>query len=117
MVGRVKKKQRLQQLQQSQAQRVPVESALCALCHRPLGARVEWHHPVPKNEGGTRTVRVHPICHRAIHAHLSNHELARNYADMDVLRGREDLQRFLKWIAKKPADFHAPTRQPRVLAG
>ena len=49
--------------------------------------------------------------HRAIHAHVSNHELATAYADLDALRAREDMQRFLRWIANKPADFHAPTRR------
>ena len=87
--------------------------AACALCHRPLGSRVEWHHPVPKSKGGTETVPIHPICHRAIHAQVSNHDLAEQYADLDELRTREDMQRFLRWIANKPADFYAPTRQKR----
>jgi len=84
---------------------------ICALCSRPLGRRIEWHHPVPKSRGGTQTVPVHPICHQAIHAAVSNHELAVAYADFDVLRAREDMSRFLRWIANKPPDFHAPTRR------
>ena len=83
----------------------------CALCRRPLGSRIEWHHRVPKSEGGHETVPVHPICHRTIHAHVSNHELAGANADLDTLRERDDMQRFLRWIANKPADFHAPTRR------
>ncbi len=53
----------------------------CALCERPLGRRVEWHHLVPKSEGGRITAPVHPICHRTIHATLANHDLALAYAD------------------------------------
>jgi len=83
----------------------------CALCARPLGRRIEWHHPVPKSRGGKQVVPVHPICHQAIHASVSNHELASLYADLDTLRAREDIARFLRWIANKPPDFHAPTRR------
>ncbi|WP_434404334.1 HNH endonuclease [Sphingobium sp. DN12] len=82
---------------------------LCWLCARPLGTRVEWHHPVPKSRGGRQLVPVHPICHRTIHATLSNAELARAYADAMALRSHPAIARFLAWIADKPADFHAPT--------
>ena len=53
------------------------ESTVCWLCGRPLGRRVEWHHPTPKSRGGRVVAPVHPICHRAIHASFTNAELAR----------------------------------------
>ncbi|NML94819.1 HNH endonuclease [Novosphingobium olei] len=81
----------------------------CWLCTRPLGRRVEWHHPVPKSRGGKMTAPVHPICHRTLHATFTNAELARFGADALALRGRVELQPFLRWIASKPPDFHAPT--------
>lgn len=111
MVGRVKRKAGLA----AAAERVGEKPAplACALCERPLGVKVEWHHPIPKSEGGRETVPVHPICHRTIHATLSNAELARGYADFAVLRAHPDMARFLRWIAGKPADFHAPTRGAR----
>ncbi len=112
MQGRIKRKLEQQQLQHS-AHLQAAAPPKCALCKRPLGTRVEFHHVVPKSEGGTVTVAVHPICHRAIHAHVSNHDLAATDADLNALRQREDMQRFLKWIANKPADFHAPTRRSR----
>lgn len=56
---------------------------------------------------------MHPICHRTIHATLTNAELARRYADASALRAQPDIARFLAWIADKPADFHAPTRRRR----
>lgn len=83
----------------------------CALCDRPLGRRIEWHHVVPKSEGGRETVPLHPICHRTIHASATNAELARLYPTIDALREREDIRRFVAWIADKPPDFHAPTRR------
>jgi hypothetical protein len=89
---------------------VPV---VCALCGRPIGAKVEWHHVVPKSQGGTETAPVHPICHRAIHAAVSNKDLARLYPTLSALREQEEVARFLRWIAPKPPDFHAPTRRRR----
>ena len=113
MKGRIKRKQELAEAE-ARAARPSAPEPVCALCERPLGSRVEWHHRVPRSEGGTEMVPVHPICHRAIHAHVSNHDLATVYADLDALRERDDIRRFLRWIAKKPADFHAPTRRNRA---
>jgi hypothetical protein len=85
----------------------------CWLCRRPLGRRVEWHHPRPKSRGGRVKEAVHPICHRAIHANFSNAELARLPLEPAVLAAHPAIARFLKWIAGKPPDFHAPTRGDR----
>lgn len=87
-----------------------LEPCSCWLCGRPLGRRVEWHHPRPKSRGGRVTVPVHPICHRTIHASFTNVELARLEAEGVALSGHPKLERFLSWIARKPPDFHAPTR-------
>ena len=35
------------------------------------------------------------------------------YPTIEALREREDIARFVRWIADKPADFHAPTRRGR----
>ncbi|MCJ8159385.1 HNH endonuclease [Sphingomonas sp. LaA6.9] len=90
-----------------------LDSPCCWLCERPLGHRVEWHHPVPRSRGGSETVPLHPICHRTIHAIFSNVELARRPATPAALRENPAMARFLVWIATKPADFHAPTRTRR----
>lgn len=111
MAGRVKRKAGLAAAAVLAEREVPPPA--CALCDRPLGARVEWHHLVPKSEGGRETAAVHPICHRTIHALVPNAELARAFADPAALRAREDMARFLKWIADKPPDFHAPVRRAR----
>lgn len=83
----------------------------CWLCERPLGRRVEWHHPVPKSKKGRETVPVHPICHRTIHANFTNAELARVGDAPHTLRENEAIAKFVRWIADKPPDFHAPTRR------
>ena len=85
----------------------------CALCGRPLGRRIEWHHIVPKSQGGRETVALHPICHRAIHANFSNKDLARLYPTLEAAKARDDIAAFLKWVANKPPYFHAPTHKRR----
>jgi hypothetical protein len=114
MAGRVK---RIQQERAAIGRQTAADAApdTCALCERPLGRKIEWHHLVPKSRGGTDLVPLHPICHRTIHASVSNQDLAAAFADLDALRARGDIARFLRWIANKPPDFHAPTR--RVKAG
>lgn len=114
MQGRVKRKLQARQFEQIAARAQTEEQPICALCLRLLGSRVEWHHFVPKSKGGTETVPVHPICHRAIHAHVSNGELATVFASFDALRAREDMQTFLRWVRNKPLDFNAPTRRKQA---
>lgn len=89
------------------------EAGTCWLCDRPLGRRVEWHHPLPKSRGGRVTVPLHPICHRTIHATLTNAQLARLRPESAALLEVEEIARFVRWVAGKPADFHAPTRRKR----
>ena len=86
------------------------EGECCWLCHRPLGTRVQRHHPVPKAKGGRETVPVYPICHRTIHAHVSNAQLARAAGSREALLEIEAIARFIRWVAGKAPDFHAPTR-------
>jgi hypothetical protein len=112
MVGRVRRLKGLAEADALALRAAP--EAPCALCARPLGRRTEWHHRIPKSQGGTETVPVHPICHRTIHACVSNRDLATVYADMDALRARDDIARFVRWIADKPPDFHASTRRGRA---
>lgn len=85
----------------------------CWLCERVLGDNVVGHHAVPKSRGGRDTVPLHQICHQTLHARFTNSELARIGLDVEVLRRDEEIARFLKWVAGKPADFHAPTRKSR----
>lgn len=111
MTGRVRRKAARAA---ADRQETPARAEPCALCRRPLGARVEWHHVVPKSQGGRDTVPVHPICHRTVHVSVSNADLARLYPTIALLREREDIRRFVAWIADKPPDFHAPTRRKPV---
>ena len=83
----------------------------CFLCGRPFGRKVEFHHIVPKSRGGRETAPVHPICHRTIHRHLTNQQIARDYASAEALRAHPEIARFIAWVGDKDPDFHAPTRR------
>lgn len=74
----------------------------------------EIHHPIPKAKKGRITVNVHPICHRTIHAHFTNAQLSRMGEDVATVREHAEVAKFLKWIAGKPPNFHAPTRTGRA---
>lgn len=86
---------------------------ICPLCGRPIppDARQSLHHLVPRLKGGARgpVVRLHQICHNAIHAALTEAELARGYRDIASLRAHPRLARFVAWVAEKPPGFHART--------
>ncbi|MEM7690201.1 MAG: hypothetical protein AAF291_14375 [Pseudomonadota bacterium] len=66
---------------------------------------------MPKSKKGRSTVPVHPICHKTIHTTFTNAELARIGDDSDRVRANEAVAKFVKWVANKPPDFHAPTRR------
>lgn len=90
-----------------------MEDPVCLLCLRaiPPHARQSQHHLVPKLKGGKggATVLLHQICHNEIHATLTEAELAREFSTMDALRTHPRLAKFIKWVAKRPADFHSKT--------
>ena len=100
------------------AARQPV---ICPLCDRPVPveAKSSRHHLVPRLKGGTHkgTVRLHQICHSAIHARFSETELATRLADMDSLRADPEIAAFIAWVRTKPPTFHAPTRMTRARRG
>ena len=109
---------RRRQTEQRAGAHGPEHDALrCALCGRPIPpeARSSLHHLTPKLKGGTHrgTVRLHQICHSAIHARYTEAEIARRLADPAALRSDPELARFVSWVRTKPDDFHAPTRRAR----
>ena len=81
----------------------------CPLCGRPIppGVPQSRHHLVPKLRGGKggETVLLHHICHREIHATLSETELARDFATIEALRGHPRIARFVDWVRKRPPGF------------
>ncbi len=90
------------------------EPLTCWLCTRPVGDKIEYHHPIPKSRGGRVTEPAHPICHRALHRTLTNKQLEAIGADVAKLRADPEIARFIAWVAGKPPDFHAPTHKRRA---
>jgi hypothetical protein len=83
----------------------------CPLCDRPIPPDVpqSHHHLVPKLKGGKGgpIVLLHHICHREIHASLSEAELARNYCTVEALQQHPRLKKFITWVRKRPPDFQS----------
>ena len=84
----------------------------CPLCDRPMvaGASLDQHHPVPKSQGGRETVTMHRICHRAVHAMLSERELAEEFSEFTALRRHPMLAQFIAWVKKRPPEYYDRTR-------
>ena len=86
---------------------------ICPLCDRPIPSSVSQslHHLVPRLRGGRHgeTVRLHQICHNEIHATLSETELARYYSTIEALRTHPKIEKFIRWVAKRPPEFRSRT--------
>lgn len=77
------------------------------------GPSLDQHHPVPRSHGGRETVTMHKICHRAIHAMLSERELAEAFSGFDRLRAHPLLAQFIAWVKKRPPEYYDRTRWSR----
>ncbi|MEY8828624.1 HNH endonuclease [Sedimentitalea sp. XS_ASV28] len=84
---------------------------ICALCGRPIPADVpqSLHHLIPRLRGGKcrATVLLHDICHREIHATLSETELARSYCTIAALQAHPRLAKFISWVRNRPPGFRS----------
>ena len=111
MTGRIRRKllaERLQALPQDSSQ----ETLICPLCERPIPlSQRDAHHLVPKSRGGRHTQYLHRICHRQVHALLTETELARDYNTVDSLLAHPEIARFVAWVKTKPDHFHERTRK------
>ena len=114
MTGRIRR-----QLLAERLQALPVAAEpVCPLCQRPIPAsQKDAHHLVPKSKGGRHTEFLHRICHRQIHALLTETELARQYSTVEALLAHPEVARFVAWVQTKPADFHERTRKSQRVRG
>lgn len=108
MIGAVKKKLIAveQPIFQSKLQ------VVCPLCERPIPAlQMDAHHLIPKSKGGKETQYLHRICHRQIHAILTENELANQYNNIENLQSHPQIKRFILWVKNKPNSFFEKTRK------
>ena len=88
------------------------EALLCPLCDRVIPpSQRDAHHLVPRSHGGRHTEYLHRICHRQIHALLTETELAREYCTVDALQTHPAMAQFLAWVRGKPPEFSERTRK------
>ena len=91
-------------------------SNLCPLCDRELpdDGSTDRHHLVPRSHSGTQLVEMHKICHQAIHALISEAELAREFATVEALKAHPDVARFIAWVKKRPPHYQDRSKWSRV---
>ena len=78
---------------------------VCPICKRALGSVVNEHHFIPKSLGGKETTTLHIICHSKIHRTFTERELFNYYNTPKRVLENGDIQKFIKWISKKPIDY------------
>ncbi len=86
------------------------DQELCPLCGRVLGAiNIDRHHLIPRTFKGKEQHAIHRICHRKIHATLSERELLKTYHTWEALRAHEEIKAFIAWVAKKDPGYYSRT--------
>lgn len=80
---------------------------LCPICDRPLTKEsASDHHLIPKTFKGKEKVTLHKICHRKLHTVFTEREMLNTYNTIESLLENEDVQTFVKWVAKKDPDYY-----------
>ena len=103
---------RIRRLLQQEHVRVLPADLICPLCERKIPpSQRDAHHLVPKSKGGRHTEYLHRICHRQIHALLTETELARQFNSVDALLTHPDVALCVAWVKTKPDDFMERTRK------
>ena len=74
------------------------------------GPSLDQHHPIRRSCGGRATMAMHKICHRAIHAMLSERELAEDFSTFAALKAHPMLTQFIAWVRKHPPEYDDRTR-------
>jgi len=110
MPGRIRRQLIAQQLSALDAARAHVAAPdalpICPLCERPIPRpEQDAHHLVPKSKGGRHTEHLHRICHKQIHAVLTETELARSHHTVEALLAHPDIATFVAWVRGKPPEF------------
>lgn len=90
---------------------------ICAICDRDItkDSYADEHHLIPLAKDGkyTEKILIHRICHEKIHSIWREVELANYYHTVARIKLHPDMQKFIKWIAKKNPEFYAKTKKAK----
>jgi hypothetical protein len=90
---------------------------VCCICSRDITelSYYDEHHLVPKSCGGRYgdKITIHRICHDKIHSIWTENELASWYHTVERILSHTDMQKFCKWIGKKPPEFFTKTKRQK----
>lgn len=87
---------------------------ICPICGREHGGEMQYHHLKPITfRSRTKEVHekdnlilIHKMCHQKIHATFVEHDLLNHYHTVERILEHEEMQKFVKWINKKSADYY-----------
>jgi hypothetical protein len=90
----------------------------CGICGRPLGTEnIDQHHLIPKTFKGKDLVTLHRICHRKLHSVLTEREMANYYHTLERLREHTEIEKFVKWVAKKEPSYYSGSDETKTRKG
>lgn len=79
---------------------------ICSLCHRRVSQTYyEKHHLTPHCKKSNEFVGVCRDCADQVHKLFTNNELRDIYNSLESLLSNEKIQKWIKWIRKKPNEF------------
>ena len=83
-----------------------MDENLCPICSRPMpDGSYNEHHLVPATFKGREKVALHIICHNKLHHTFCEREMANHYNTVDRILEHAEIQKFVKWVQKRPNDF------------
>lgn len=81
------------------------------------GGSTDLHHWIPKSKKGSDVSLIHKICHNKIHSLWTENELRDYYNTPERILSNSEMQKFVKWLERKPADFYVKTKDSNVRRG
>jgi len=89
----------------------------CPICKRIMieGPSIDSHHLIPKTYKGKETILIHKICHRKIHASITEKEMKNFYHTIERLLNHTEIQKFIKWIKNKDPEFYSGSKETKKI--
>ena len=85
----------------------------CPICQREMipGKSIDEHHLIQKAFKGKDTITMHKICHRKLHATITEREMKSYYFTVERLLENEEIQKFVKWVSKKDPEYYSGSKE------